>query len=1127
MSNRISKRVRLDTVILTIVYLVLVAFSFKFLAASRTNGPDVYTNLHPWFWTAYLMTALVLAAIIVFKAGRSLVISSVIIFSVLSTVFLVIVFPSWGADTWVSLGFSRRVYDNVLYDAAGNPLSFYFFRSGRFLSRLYHSIRQVLQYSLTVIFARTFCVDIYWSHLLIVPLLWGIFLPVISYSFTKTLCKRERSAILSGFLVLSVTPLVGWGAGSVAQSFGYIFFFLTVFLSLEYLTHGKIFPAIISMIASFLGHPESGVMSLSILLLAVAFKNYQTMKHKKMSAVLLTTAFLFCASLLPIARAVERFFYPLYAHFTLSKILELPAYDAVLSLVFTKYGEFTLGEFITRGGIVELLGFLALVTYSLFKNKKVNSQLCRFLLLAFLIVAIDLRILTWFMAEVVTMRVAPLLSFMAVPSAGIVINNTIESFSPTRIQKSIIKGTLGNPKSTSLRFSLRKVAVMALVVVCLAGMRTTSVYNAFDIKIVGPTEYDVEAARFIDQTTPEKYVVICDYKFWLAGYQVVGVRNPRAYYPYVWGGFEPYEMYDDMVSDPSPEIMIKAAQVNDASIQYFVVGSHHNIRGTTFPEVVEKASIYFEAYAVFGDEKDIVLYVFRYTTPPYLSTSDVSAFYWDNPPSYIVQNDLIHVNIPQNKSIEVRDSRRVLYESIDFSKTLVDGKKLGNVSRFEFFDPYLQTWTHWDVEGEVCVKFAMKQQFKFRLQFSSVTLVGVVERGKPYVQLRWESLDDISHKITNYLQTGRLEQFSIPGLIASENPGSVHLRRYGPYTTLSRTEKVTLHYGYMYEDGGSIIYPYRFKSRSKFATTRGYFWHDLYVDNDADSAQWVYIEMYLPDEISVGVLPPLQYSTDSGGTWTNVYEKPYKPLETINGTEVNWVVSAARQSFEEPIKWVHMLGRTGGQYTLPESFMDSGGCWNRIIFGMYLLGDTNPDSETSMGADEGDQVLIRIGAGKYDLPLDATYVFEDSGDTVYGLRNMNNVFLTFPSGTTSQGGITFDTRLTSLNITATSEDKVEHMTFDLSSNAEFSMMVGEFTEPKAYESLAHLSYIISESDDAISLNATVTSVNDWDQPAVVTIGIPSDYDYDGGQFLSQRQFSIVLLVGVTEGVTETITILPK
>ncbi|MFX1487144.1 MAG: hypothetical protein ACFFBS_08650, partial [Promethearchaeota archaeon] len=111
---------RVRWVLLTSLFIILIVLSFNFMLASRTRVGYAYDNIHPWFMPTFLITILVLAAMIVSGKGSKVKISSIIAVSLIACLFYSIVYdggPGW--DSWVHLGFERQVYDNVFYDAYG------------------------------------------------------------------------------------------------------------------------------------------------------------------------------------------------------------------------------------------------------------------------------------------------------------------------------------------------------------------------------------------------------------------------------------------------------------------------------------------------------------------------------------------------------------------------------------------------------------------------------------------------------------------------------------------------------------------------------------------------------------------------------------------------------------------------------------------------------------------------------------------------------------------------------------------------------------------------------------------------------------------------------------------------
>jgi len=124
------------------------------------------------------------------------------------------------------------------------------------------------------------------------------------------------------------------------------------------------------------------------------------------------------------------------------------------------------------------------------------------------------------------------------------------------------------------------------------------------------TWYELEAVKYIEENTQEKYVVICDVWTIYAGEMIVGIKNPRAYY---FGEHDSrgYNLSAQMRRDPSPQIMIEAMNQTgtDTTVAYFIV-TEPRLGVEEFNNTVSKTlQNGLPVYATFGNEK---LYIFRH-----------------------------------------------------------------------------------------------------------------------------------------------------------------------------------------------------------------------------------------------------------------------------------------------------------------------------------------------------------------------------------------------------------------------------------------------------------------------------------------------------------------------------------
>jgi len=122
--------------------------------------------------------------------------------------------------------------------------------------------------------------------------------------------------------------------------------------------------------------------------------------------------------------------------------------------------------------------------------------------------------------------------------------------------------------------SLKFIAAYTLVIIALSGWITTSLYYAYPHH--GPlqtTSYELEAVRYIDKTTRDRnetYVVICDQWVTYAGYMVVGINNPQAYF-FLHVDPRGIALFIEMKENPSREVMIEATKHTNTTVAYFVV----------------------------------------------------------------------------------------------------------------------------------------------------------------------------------------------------------------------------------------------------------------------------------------------------------------------------------------------------------------------------------------------------------------------------------------------------------------------------------------------------------------------------------------------------------------------------
>ena len=564
--------------ILKFLYLIMLLLSVYLLYLSRRD--EIYTvwgAIHPAFLPTYFITTFLLLAmtLTVGKVEHKLLL--IILHSVVSHSFFVIMFPAGNIGVpQVMLGRTRLVFDNITFPGFGGA------QRGLFLM-IYSSLKgQNLQTAVSTIFARMLGMDVYWTHLLLIPLLWGIFVPLIAFMISKTVGLNENISALSGVLVSLFPTSIVWGYASIPNGLGYLFFFCFIYFLLKYFQSSSskdLFLTLVFLAISALSHYLAGTMALSLLLLAYGVKAYH--KEKKESPIsakfALFVAFIFCTSILPFALAYRRLFYPSdTAFFSLNRFREAPLIEMFLPFLLGSYFDLISRNAIITAlifGLAPMFGLIGLVYILCFKSRETSGKAIfpsvLFLFIGFLLVVAGDRIVKFFMVRVPFVEPDRLWVFrdlIATPFTALLIGKSL-SFSE-KIFSKLSRFMSSRSKRT---INLGPILAYFLVFILLSGWITMSVYYSYPH--YGPlqtTTYEIEAVKHIDQTTQERYIVIADQWIIFAGQMFVGIKNPRAFY---FSHVDPHGVtfFIQMKNNPSNETLIDAMKTNNATVAYFII----------------------------------------------------------------------------------------------------------------------------------------------------------------------------------------------------------------------------------------------------------------------------------------------------------------------------------------------------------------------------------------------------------------------------------------------------------------------------------------------------------------------------------------------------------------------------
>lgn len=599
------------------VYLLMVTASFYLLYASRSAEVyAVWEKLHPAFIPVFFLANLLFVSIIVSSAETGLKILFSILHSILCLSFYVFVFPFGrvGVPQMV-LGEIRLVFDNVtplgLFGWSRQPASSFILQIYNW-SRIYN-----LETLSNVIFARMFGVDIYWTNLLMVPLLWATFVPVTAYALTKELIGNRYISAFTGLTFLLFPTLIFWGTFSTHNSLGFIFYFASLYVSLKYLSSNELkWPILMLLLslASFLSHFLSGIMSFSLLLLAATVKFYTKANREspREAKILLLLSLVLCASFLPSALLLNRFFFPITTSFSLDKLGRYSVSEAVGLLAAGQlvYFDPMQALFLGIGSLLGFIGIMYCLRSSMRESGGRFQVLVLFLLAAFLVVVVDYRIMKVFMVNVPfeEERMWVFSDLIAFPFASLLIGS-FAAFIGGRKSDGPNKASSLSRSALSARIGPKPILSYALFVLLLSGWIMVSVYYAYPS--YGPlqtTPYEVEAVRHIDETTSENYIVVCDQWMIFAGEMFVGVQNPRAFY-FFYQSSSGVALFTKMRLNPSNDTLLEAMGYNNATTAYFII-EQPRLGTEEFARVIQQAEQNrIAVYKIFGDGK---LYVFVY-----------------------------------------------------------------------------------------------------------------------------------------------------------------------------------------------------------------------------------------------------------------------------------------------------------------------------------------------------------------------------------------------------------------------------------------------------------------------------------------------------------------------------------
>lgn len=618
-SQQISQRSR----IISVSYLLLIGIALCLLFLSRSG--EVYTvwdALNPLFMPVYFLATFLLLSAIFSPGNVGKKLLFIMIHCILTHSLFVIIFPAGDVGGQIlTLGRIRLVYENISID--GWPVSLP--PTSDILSRIYYWFRGInFQTALSVTFARMLGIDILWIHIWLVPVLWGTFVPIAAFLTSRAIGFGERASLLAGLIISLCPNTIYYGAISVSNSLGFVFFFFSLCFALKYISNGRkaLFFLLVFSFFSFLAHFLAGALSISLLFFVITLRQsvMEKVRSSKTMKALWCITLVFCTSLLPLFLLYQKLFFPFYTYFSLKKLSGLSVLEMILLILFGGYLDFSVyGALLNVAGA--LLGLCTMIYCLRSKIKAKFGKFSRlnsfFLFSGFLMALIDYRLLKVFMIGVPfnEERIWVFRDLLIIPFLGLLFSEVIP-YLGEKVSKALRRAHFSSSTARNAKAKLNSVIAYTLIFIALSGWISVSFFRGYPhFAPLQITSYELEAAKHIENTTPERYVIIADQWMIFAGHAIVGTMNPHSFY-FSHRDPEGVSLFLKMKSNPTNDTMVSAMKTNNASTAYFIIEKPRlgTERYNSIKSQAQENSL--PIYQIFYYESEEKLTIFSYSVYP-------------------------------------------------------------------------------------------------------------------------------------------------------------------------------------------------------------------------------------------------------------------------------------------------------------------------------------------------------------------------------------------------------------------------------------------------------------------------------------------------------------------------------
>ncbi|MFH1745348.1 MAG: hypothetical protein ABH881_04270 [bacterium] len=566
-------------VILPTFYILLATHAFFILWTSRTTEAII----SPWqtvphlFFFIYALATLILFLIILNNSNKTFQILALIHFFLSFSVAIIVYKIGYGYDSFIH----EAALDLINKTGSVDPKPFYYLG----------------YYGLIITIHKITLLPIIWISKLLVPLLAGIYIPLLSFSFIKKTFNNEIAGNLA-ILALLFLPF-GFFILSTPQSFAYLFLVLVIIFGLIAESAFDLIVIFLLSLAALLVQPIAGIP-------AVLFSTALAIRHNDIEYKKYFYALVFLSSIFAIPLAFYLFgdktnatdsamisvrFNDLFHEFVQwFKPVNPNQENFLLNLIYL----YSFNIKILIAAIVAAGAWVAIKHKNNCQNFFLYLNMSAALFLSYIFAKLlPFDFLIYYERSNYADRILFMACFFLFPFIFIAIFAFFDAL---------------NKKNNIIKYSF--IIFFALLITNSLYISYPRLDNYFNSHGFSVGQYDIEAVQWINKNANSKnYIVLSNQQVAAAALREFGFNKYYKvndteifYYPIPTGG-QLYQYYLDMVyKQPSRTTINVAMSLVNAEQAYFVLNKYW----WASPKIKEEAKIEADSWEEFGDGEVVV-----------------------------------------------------------------------------------------------------------------------------------------------------------------------------------------------------------------------------------------------------------------------------------------------------------------------------------------------------------------------------------------------------------------------------------------------------------------------------------------------------------------------------------------